>query len=438
MTPSEPTSMAKGSPKMHDTIQLQHDEVIKPLRFCPEAGDSSDVRFPLARSMDGVVPSALLQMLVRARRPEVISFAIGMPANELFPVEPFSEACTRVLATDPTALQYGVPHGGLKTRIVELMARRGVECREEQIFLTTGSQQAMDLLGRLLLDPGGCYLMEDKVFDGLRTAVRTHAAEVLTIPSRAGEGMDVDAVEEILNRGARPAFLYTVPEGHNPLGISLNQKRRERLLEIAARYELPILEDDAYGFLSYDKEPLACLRAADDERVFYLGSFSKIFAPALRVGWIVTPESLVPRLSALKHSADIDTASFAQRALAACLERFDLDAHIETIRTVYHRRRDAVVSALAERFPDGRAGSGTIRWHRPESGFYVWIEVEPPIDTLHLLETALDYEDVAFTPGGVFALDDHADNCLRLSFVGLSCERIREGIDRLGKTLERF
>lgn len=392
----------------------------------------------LARSMAEVAPSTLLKMLARAARPEVISFAVGMPASELFPVEPFSEACSRVLATDPGALQYGAPHGGLKTRICELMAHRGVDCSEEQIFLTTGSQQGMDLLGRLFLDPKGQVLMEDKAFDGLRIAVRTQTPEILTVPSSPETGIDVDAVEEVLRGGARPAFLYLIPEGHNPLGVSLSLDRRRRLLEVAERYRLPILEDDAYGFLNYESEILPPLRAWNADLVFYLGSFSKIFAPALRIGWIVAPKTLMPRLSALKHAADIDTASFAQRALAVCLEGLDFPAQLEKARAFYRHRRDTLVAALERRFPGGRAAGGTIRWSRPSSGFYVWVELWSGSDATSLLEVALDHAQVALTPGQVFTGDSHANHCLRLSFAHLEPGRIEEGVDRLGVALELY
>lgn len=407
----------------------------------PEVATPTDTPVALARSMAEVRPSTLLRLLARAASPEVVSFAIGMPAPELFPREAFAAACDRVLTGDPNALQYGMPSTRLKGHIVELMRRRGVECSPEEIFLTTGSQQAMDLLGRLLLDPGGVVLLEDKVFDGMRIALRTHVPRFITVPSHSGRGIDVGAVERLLHAGLRPAFLYLVPEGHNPLGISLGEETRRRLLELSAEFGVPILEDDAYGFLNYEQEPLAPLRAEDSERTFYLGSFSKIFAPSLRVGWIVAPRDLMPRLSALKHAADVDTASFAQRALADCLDHLDLPAHLEALRTTYRARRDAVLAALAAHLPGGTVAGdpGTpVLWHPPESGFYVWLELWPGADAGRVLEVALDHEGVAFTPGEVFSPGDgSARHCLRLSFAGLDEERIGEGIARLARALER-
>ena len=392
---------------------------------------------PLARSMADMKPSTLLQLLARAAGPEVVSFAVGMPASELFPQAAFAEACNRVLETDASALQYGMPTPRLKRHIVHLMALRGVECREDEIFLTTGSQQAMDLLGRLLLDPGGTVLLEDKVFDGMRIALRTHVPRFVTVPTRARTGIDVDAVEGLLQNGLRPAFLYLVPEGHNPLGASLGVEARRRLLELSEDYDLPLLEDDAYGFLNYEQHAKPPLRAVETRRIFYLGSFSKIFAPSLRVGWIVAPPELMPRLSALKHAADVDTASFSQRALADCLDQLNFPAHLRSLREAYRERRDRLINALERHLPDGQVAGGSVRWCRPESGFYVWLELWPGADAGRILETALE-EGVAFTPGEVFSGGDPvARHCLRLCFACLSGERIDEGIARLVRALER-
>jgi len=395
--------------------------------------------YSLARSMEGVGPSTLLKLLTRAARPEVISFAVGLPAAELFPREAFAAACSRTLTRDAAALQYGVPTVRLKSHVVELMARRGVECSEKEILLTTGAQQGMDLLGRLLLDPGGYVLMEDKVFDGMRIALRSLEPKILAIATEAERGIDVDAVEEILAEGIRPAFLYLVPEGQNPLGTSLGAEKRLRLLALSERYRVPIVEDDAYGFLSYDPDPPPAMRSQSDQ-VLYLGSYSKIFAPSLRVGWIVAPKSLMPHLSALKHAADVDTASFSQRALADCLDHMDFDQHLETLRATYGKRRDTLADAMEKRFPGFQTSRGPIRWHCPVSGFYLWLELLwPEADAMELLELALDHEDVAFTPGEVFSAQAGGSrHCLRLSFAGLDCPTLREGVDRLGRAIENL
>ncbi|HSL83175.1 MAG TPA: PLP-dependent aminotransferase family protein, partial [Thermoanaerobaculia bacterium] len=364
-------------------------------------------------------------------RPEVRSFAIGMPGTDLFPADDMAEAARRVLRDDPRALQYGLPSRALKARVVELLRLRGVEAREEEVFLTTGSQQAMDLLARLLLDPGGTVALEETVYDGIQIAVRPLVPRVLTVPTSPEHGIDVDGLEALLEEGERPAFLYLVPEGHNPMGGSLPAERRLRLVELARRYRLPILEDDAYGLLRYDRDAAPPLRALDSRWVFYLGSFSKILAPAFRVGWIVAPEELVSRLSIVKHATDLDTATFAQRALAAYLEAGHLPAHLTRIRAAYRERRDAMLDALSKEMPPG------VRWHPPEAGIFVWAWLAPGADATAILREAIRREAVAFCPGSAFAVAGarHADHCLRLSFADAAPAEIREGIARLGRVL---
>lgn len=381
-----------------------------------------------ARSMGR---SALRDLLGAAAAPGLCSFAVGTPATDLFPADDMERATTEVLRRDPRGLQYGLPTPDLKNRIVELMRLRGAEVREEQIFLTSGAQQGMDLLTRLLLDPGGRVALEETIYDGIQMVIRPFRPEVLTVPTSPDRGLDLDALEDHLAGGARPAFLYVVPEGHNPTGASLDLEQRTRLVELARRYGMPILEDDAYGLLRYDEAAPPPLRALDDHSVFYLGSFSKILAPALRVGWIVAPEELIPLLSALKHATDIDSATFTQRVVAAYLEAGHLPGHLERLRAAYRTRRDTMLDALDRSMPDG------VSWHAPPAGIFVWLALPPGTDTMALLKDAIQRERVAFCPGRAFAADggDRADHCLRLSFADLSPERIERGIERLGSAI---
>lgn len=384
----------------------------------------------LARSAAAVRLSRLQEVMSQASRPGVLSFAVGMPATDLFPTEELARAAASAL-DDRRALQYGAPSLVVQEHVVRLMASRGVHCRPEQIFLTSGAQQGMDLLARLLLDPGGAILIEETVYDGLQMVVRTHQPQILTVPTSADTGLDVNAVEKILAGGARPSFLYIITDGHNPLGGSVSPEKRARLVELARQYRVPILEDDAYGYLFYEDNPTSPLRALDDEWVFYLGSFSKILAPSLRVGWIVVPEHLVPILRALKHGSDVDTASFAQHTLAAYLAAGHLPAHIERIRGEYRRRRDTLLEALAEHF------TGRARWNRPGMGLFVWLELPQGSDTFELLRGAIEREGVAYSPGQAFAVQGsrHADHGLRLSFANLTPEQIQEGVRRLARAL---
>ncbi|HEX2224486.1 MAG TPA: PLP-dependent aminotransferase family protein [Thermoanaerobaculia bacterium] len=396
----------------------------------PIESPSGSPTLRLSRGAGEVRLSRLQEVMQLAARPGVLSFAVGMPAADLFPAEDLADAAARAL-TDRRVLQYGPPSRTVQEHVVRLMAERGVACRPEQVFLTSGAQQGMDLMARLLLDPEGTVLLEETVYDGLQMVIRTHRPRMLTVPTSAEAGLDVDAVEEILESGVRPAFLYAITDGHNPLGGSLPREKRLRLVELARRYGLPILEDDAYGFLFYDRDPEPPMRAHDDEWVFYLGSFSKIFAPALRVGWVVVPEERVPLLRALKHGMDVDTSSFSQLALAAYLEAGLLPAHLVTLRREYRRRRDAMLGALETCF------AGRARWSRPDMGMFVWLEMPQGFDALAPLRDVIEKEGVAYSPGQAFAVQGrhHADSSLRLSFANLLPEQIEEGVRRLARAI---
>ncbi len=386
---------------------------------------------PLARWAREIRPSALQTMLVRSSQPGVLSLALGFPAPDLFPAAGLSEAAARVLAHDPVALQYSPPFLPLRRQVVELMARRGVECREEQVFLTAGGQQGMSLLTRLLLDPGGTVLTERLCYTGFQQAVEPFQPEILTVPTDLDTGIDVDAVEALLAAGERPAMIYVVTDGNNPLGVSVSAGKRRRLVELAREHRVPILEDDAYGYFQYVDDPVPPMRALDDRWVLYMGTFSKIFAPALRVGWLVVPEELVRPLGIIKEATDINTSTFTQRVISSYVDEGLLPGHLETLRREYGARRDAMDAALREHL------GGVARWRAPTAGVFTWVELPEGTDTFPLLETALDTEGVAFFPGSAFAVggDGYASNCLRLNFSHCGPERIREGVERLGRVI---
>jgi 2-aminoadipate transaminase len=375
--------------------------------------------------------SALQELLTEASRPEILSLALGLPAAELFPSEDFAHASLHVLATDSRALQYGPPSQSLKRWIVSLMKQRGVTCRESQVFLTTGAQQGLSLLTRLLLDPGGTILTEELVYPGFQQAVQPFQPIKLTVPTDLETGMDVDAVDDLLSNGVRPALIYTVTDGHNPLGVSMSPAKRRRLTDLASYYGVPIIEDDPYGFLSYAGTPSPALRSYNDQSVFYVGSFSKIFAPAVRVGWLIVPEELIPNLAILKESSDIDSATFSQRALAAYMDTGLLDQHLPKLCRTYRARRDAMLLALDRYFPR------EARWHCPNSGVFIWVELPGQVDSTELCKFAMSRERVAFVPGRAFCMVDssRANASMRLNFSHSSPEKIEEGIARLASAL---
>jgi 2-aminoadipate transaminase len=396
----------------------------------------------IAHAREVMRQSTLREVLGMASRPGVLSFAVGLPTTSLFPTAGLGRAAEELAGTDPLSFQYGIPYPPLKEQIVELMRMRGVACRPEQVFLTAGSQQGMALLARLLLvsgREGGRVMLERTVYDGMQMAIKQLEPEILPVGTDLETGIDVDAVERHLAAGPAPAFLYLITDGHNPLGVSIPLAARQRLAALARRHRMPIIEDDAYGFLYYGESPAPPLRAIEDEWVFYLGTFSKILAPGLRSAWMVVPEPLVPTIAALKHAADLDTPSFSQRMVSTFLASGELPEHLARLRAGYRLRRDALLAALDRQFARLPHVADLARWTRPGAGMFVWVELPEQIDTAQLVRTAIEEEQVAFSPGVAFAVrgSRHASHCLRLAFANLSPEEIEEGVARLARVIER-
>nr|AKA59489.1 transcriptional regulator, GntR family domain [uncultured bacterium AZ_379] len=390
--------------------------------------------FPLARWAAGVRYSAMQDLLTRASRPDVLSLALGLPDPQLFPKGLYAELAQRLLRDDPLSLQYAPQYARLKPHVVSLMRERGVACTEADVFLTVGGQQGLSLLSRLLVDRGGCVLVEERTYPGLLQAVQPLEPRVITVPMDFDGGIDIDAVQHHLRRNVRPAFIYVMPDGHNPAGTSFDERQRERLVALARDWSVPIIEDDAYGFLQYDGHVRCPLRALDAEMVMYVGSFSKIQAPGLRVGWLVVPRRMMRALSVLKESSDIDTTTFSQRLVCAYLETGALPAHLDLLRRTYTAKRDRMAAALS------RASIARAVWTIPRSGMFILLRLDDAIDAARLLEQALERERVAFVPGGAFRCSRHddAETCVRLNFSHPSLEAIDEGIARLARAISRY
>ena len=389
---------------------------------------------PLAHWTKTITGSAIRDMLALVTRPNLLSLALGLPAPELFPLSDCRAAAAQVLATDPEALQYHVPSESLKKHIRGLLALRGVECREDQILLTSGAQQATHLLVNLLLNQGQEVLFEEVTYEGLHDAIKPLRPRVLTVPTDPAAGVDIDAIEAHLAGGARPAFIYSITDGHNPLGLSLSLAARIRLVGLARRFRIPIIEDAVFGFLSYDGPAAPPMRALDDQWVFYIGSFSKILAPALRVGWIVVPDAFKGALAFLKHASDLDITTLSQFTLAAYLDAGHLPDHLASLRAEYGIRRDSMLRALEVHFPRWA------RWIKPTSGMSIWVELPGEIDTVELLRVAVESEQVAFMPGATFGFAGArcSRNGMRLNFTHCPPDRIEEGVARLGRVLAKF
>jgi 2-aminoadipate transaminase len=381
----------------------------------------------LARRMSGVQASAIREILKVTERPDVLSFAGGLPAPEAFPAAAIAEAVADVLATDAAgALQYGPTEGyrPLRAWVAERMTRRGLAACAEQVLITAGAQQGIDLVGKALIDPGDAVVVEEPSYLAALQSFSTCEARFVTVPSD-GEGMCTDALERVL-REERPRLIYLVPNFHNPCGTTLPLERRQHIARLAAEYQVTVLEDDPYGELRYRGvalPPIAGL--VPGAPVIHLGSFSKTLAPGLRLGYAVADESLIRALTIAKQAADLHTGTLSQRAVARLFEIFDYEAHLRGLRRLYGERLEAMLASLDRSFPPGSA------WTRPEGGLFVWVRLPRGLDAQALLADAMR-ERVAFVPGAPFYPAEPCRETLRLNFSNRPPALIAEGMARLG------
>lgn len=388
------------------------------------------------RAAARLLSSDIRELLAVTSTPNVISFAGGLPAPELFPTADLAVAVERTLSEHGTkALQYGPTEGDAELRewLAGRLNGRGMECHPDDILITTGSQQGLDLLGKALGAPDTPLLVEQPAYVGALQALA--ASSPRFVPFEMDEqGLDVEALGAWLGRargrGDDPSLIYTVATFQNPSGRTMSVTRRRRLIELSRTFGVPLVEDDPYSDLRYAGQPVPALRALPDgDQVVYLGTFSKIVAPGLRIGWVLAPRPLIRRLVLAKQGTDLHTDALAQRTvLRYCLD-FDLDAHIEKLRAAYGARRDAMLDALRSFMPAGT------RWTEPEGGMFVWLTLATGIDTRALLAEAMR-RDVAYVPGSAFHVDGGGANELRLNFTNATPERIRTGVARLAQAIE--
>ena len=390
--------------------------------------------------------SVIRELLKLTTQPDVISFAGGLPAPELFPTEKCQEAACRVLQEHgAAALQYGPTEGfePLRRFICDQMAEIGVKADPANIIITNGSQQALDLVGKILINPGDHILVEEPTYLGALQAWNAYQAEYVPVPCD-DDGLRTDLLEAALRAG--PKFMYVLPNFQNPGGTTLRLERRHELVRLSERYGVPIVEDDPYGALRYEGEHLSPLAALDAAlhasaglngqgfvagNVIYLGTLSKTLAPGLRLGWVLAPIEVVDRLVMAKQGADLHTGSFAQMVAYEVVRDGSLSEHIELIRRVYRERRDVMLAALEHYFPEGCS------WTHPEGGLFLWARVPEWIDTSALLKDAVERR-VAFVPGFAFYSDpSRGHNTMRLNFSNARPAEIEEGIRRLGDLLKK-
>ena len=384
----------------------------------------------LSRRMVGMTTSVIREILKVTERPEVLSFAGGLPAPELFPIEALSRAHTEVLATDgEAACQYSASEGFVPLRawIAARLRLRGIDAHADNVLITSGAQQGLDLVAKVLLDAGDEVALEDPSYLAALQTFRGYEAKFLVVTSDA-EGMDVSALAAQL-KTRRPKFIYVVPNFNNPKGTTLSLERRLQLVELAARHGVPILEDDPYGELRFRGAFLPPLAALDGAgMVINLGTFSKTLAPGLRIGWIHGPAGLMRSLTIGKQATDLHTNSLAQRATAKLLETFDYEGHLTRLREVYGSRAEAMKRALEAHLPPGTTRTD------PEGGLFLWARLPGGLRTDALLELAVK-ERVAFVPGAPFYAGRPQHDFLRLNFSNRGEALIDEGMRRLGRVV---
>ncbi len=389
------------------------------------------LQLPLSRRMSRMTTSAVREILKVADRPDILSFAGGLPAPELFPVEAIARAHAEVLATQgPSAMQYSITEGYpvLREWLSGLMQQRGISAAPERILITNGSQQGIDLVGKVLLNAGDRVAVENPSYLAALQSLGGYEVQFDPVGSDA-EGMRVDELEAMLQGPTPPRLIYVVPDFHNPTGRQLSLARRQRLVELAQRYCVPILEDDPYGELRFGGQSLPKLAALDDQGVvIYISTFSKTLAPGLRVGWMVAPPSLVKGLTIAKQASDLHTGTLSQRAIAQLLGSFDYAGHIGMLRGVYGARCQTMLAALEDNAPAGT------KWTVPAGGMFVWVELPEGMSADALFHAALA-EKVAFVPGSPFFTGASSGRFMRLNYSNRTPELITEGMQRLGRVL---
>ncbi len=378
--------------------------------------------------------SEIRALFAVANRPEVVSLAGGMPYIGGLPLEEIGELLKRlIIERGEVALQYGSGQGDevLREQILDVMRLEGITAHPDDIVVTTGSQQALDLVARIFLDPGDVVVTESPSYVGALGVFRAYEADVVHVPMDAN-GLIPSELENAFARlktdGRRAKLLYVVPNFHNPAGVTLAEERRVQILEIAHRYGVLIVEDNPYGLLGFDSEPIPAIRSLNEDGVIYLGSFSKTLAPGFRIGWAVAPHAIREKLVLASESAILCPSHASQFAISTYLDHYDWLGQIKAFREQYRERRDAMISALNEHIPQAS-------WNVPAGGFYTWVQLPEGLDSKSMLPRAVTAR-VAYVPGTAFFYHGQGADHMRLSYCYPTPERIQEGIRRLAGVID--
>lgn len=389
----------------------------------------------LADRMKELRASEIRELLKVTEKPEVISFAGGLPAPELFPVEQMKEVAVKVLEENGMqALQYATTEGYLPLR--EKIAQRmnmkfQTSVTYENILITSGSQQGLDMSGKILINKGDRVLCERPTYLGALNAFRAYEPEFIEMETD-DEGVVPENLEKILESTDNIKLIYVIPDFQNPTGRTWTAERRKKFMEIVDKHEIPVLEDNPYGELRFDGDMLPSIKSFDKKGlVIYLGTFSKTFCPGLRIGWLAADTEILAKYELVKQGVDLHTSTISQREISKFMEMFDFDSHVEGLKRVYRKRRDVIVSVMREKFPKG------ISFTCPEGGLFAWVELPPHVNAREVLVKCLE-NNVAFVPGGAFYAKSVRENTFRLNYSNMPEERIAEGISRLSEVLKGY
>lgn len=388
-----------------------------------------------AKRMESLKVSAIREILKITANPEFISFAGGLPAPELFPIEEMKDVALTVLnEAGAEALQYSMTEGfmPLRQQIAHRMNRKlSTDLTYENIQIVSGSQQGLDLSGKLFIDEGDVILCESPTYLAAISAFKAYGPEFIAVPTD-DHGMIISELEKIMAKTAKIKLIYVIPDFQNPTGRTWSLERRQQFMELVNQYEIPVIEDNPYGELRFEGEQLPALKTLDSKGlVIFFSTFSKIFCPGLRVGWIAADKKFLEKYTLVKQGTDLHTSSISQREISKFIELYDLDENIEKIKRVYKRRRDVMVQAMKTEFPP------EVKYTYPEGGLFLWVELPSHIKAEKLLLTCLEYK-VAFVPGDSFFPNGGVENTLRLNYSNMPEERIIEGIKRLGKVIKEY
>ncbi len=379
-----------------------------------------------------VKASEIREILKLTQRPDIISFAGGLPAPELFPIEALKVVSQKVL-TDMgrEALQYGTTEGydPLRDKIADRMRRTGIETVKEDILITNGSQQGLDFSGKIFLNPGDYVLCESPSYLGAINAFKAYEGAFKEIETDS-EGMVLSHLESVIQTTPNAKFIYVIPDFQNPSGRTWSEVRRRGVLQLANKYNLVVIEDNPYGELRFDGEWIPPMKSFDTEgRVVYLGTFSKTFSPGIRIGWVMASPEILNKYILVKQGADLQSSSMSQRELNTYIDMYDFDAHIDSIKVVYKKRRDLMIETILREFP------ASAEVEVPNGGLFAWVKLPSHADTRAILVKAVENK-VAFVPGGSFFPNGGQENFMRLNFSNMNEEKIVEGLTRLGKILK--